>query len=127
MVELSATAVILIVCMVLFAQLLALIGKQERIADARQVALRTAANRLEGLLAKDFAELPLAGNTESPALELLELLPSAEMKVQVSAVESAAEQPAAKQIRVEITWLDAAGVRVPGVALSAWKHAEVAP
>ncbi|WP_425614827.1 hypothetical protein NA78x_004706 [Anatilimnocola sp. NA78] len=130
MIELSATAVVLIVCMVLFAQLLALVGKQERVAAGRQVALRAAANRLEQLLAKDFGELAVTtAKDETTPAEVLKQLPSAQLSVQVSAVEPPAGEVAAKQIRVAITWRDAAGVTVPGVALTGWKHqsAEAAP
>ncbi len=119
LVEVTAAAVIVVVCCALLAQMLFLIARQERTAEARQVAWLSAANRLEQLLAREWADLPVAEAAEGkvPA-ELLRLLPTAQMRTQVIAVEDGA----ARQVSVEIVWRDQAGVSVQPVSLSAWKH-----
>ncbi|WP_145094344.1 hypothetical protein [Anatilimnocola aggregata] len=121
--ELAAAGVVLVACLALFAQILFLVGKQERAAEARQVALRTAANRLETLLAKNWDELTVTEPTaEAASAEVLALIPSATMSVQVSLATEPVDQPPAKQIRVEVSWTDSAGAFVQPVGLSAWKH-----
>lgn len=119
LVEVTAAAVIVIVCCALLAQMLFLIARQERTAEARQVAWLVAANRLEDLVAKEWADLPVAdaASDKVPA-ELLRLLPSAKMHSQVIA----SEEDTARQVRVEISWTDRAGLAVQPVSLSAWKH-----
>lgn len=115
-----ACAMFVIVGLVL-AELLHLVGRQERAADARQAALRAVANRLEGLQARSWNDLPIGKTDETPPDDVLLLLKSARMQSEVTAEEDGVT----RQIRVQLDWRDPAGNWLPPIALSAWKHRPV--
>lgn len=124
-VEVSAASVVLICAFMLLAQLLYLIGRQERSAEARELAVQTVANELEAMLAEDWEALTIgeAQETKAPE-EVRSLLSNLSLKRQVLA----GEEAASKQLRVELTWRDSTGTLVSPVTLVAWKHrAEAAP
>jgi hypothetical protein len=118
-VEVSAASMVLVICFALLAQLLYLIARQERSAEIRGVAVRTAANQLEALLAKRFEDLEMHEQAEAAVPdELLRLAPSAILKTAVTA----SDDENSKQIRVDVAWRSAQGVLVSPVSLTAWKH-----
>jgi hypothetical protein len=118
-VEISAASLVLIMAIMLLAQLLYLVARQERASEARELAGRTAANELEAMLAEDWEELQIdEGIDVSPPEEVLRILRSATLKRQVLAGHDASS----KQLRVELAWHDASGEPVSPVTLVAWKH-----
>jgi Tfp pilus assembly protein PilV len=116
--EVGIACVMFVVVGLVLAELLHLVARQERSADARQAALRAVANRLEQLQARAWDDLPVAKKDETPPDDVLLLLKSARMQAEVIDV----EEGAVRQIRVQIEWRDPAGNWLPPVALSAWKH-----
>jgi type II secretory pathway component PulJ len=116
--EVGIACAMFVIVGIVVAELLHVVARQERTADARQAALRAVANRLEQLQARAWDELPVAKMDERPPEDVLQLLKNARMQSEVTAV----EEGAARQIRVQIDWRDPAGNWLPPVALSAWKH-----
>jgi Tfp pilus assembly protein PilV len=117
--EVSAASVVLIMAFMLLAQMLVLIARHERNAEAREVALREVANQLEVALARSWEDWKIGELQElTPAKEVLALLPTAKLTTQVSAGEDADS----KQLRMELTWKDSTGEFVSPVSLVAWKH-----
>jgi hypothetical protein len=118
-VEITAASLVLIMAIMLLAQLLHLVARQERASEAREAAVRTAANELEAMLAEDWEALTIDEGIEvSPPEALRQLLHSVTVKRQVSAGEDAS----GKQLRVQVSWRDASGELVSSVTLVAWKH-----
>lgn len=119
LIEISAAAFIMMATFALLAQVLLLVQRQERAAEARQLATQEAANRLERTMTLDWDKLTVGERVEhSVSAELTRLLPSAKLFLQV-------EQEAlleAKRVRVEISWQGPAGVAVQPIVLTAWKH-----
>lgn len=116
--ELTTACAMFVVVALVVAELIHVITRQERSADARQAALRAVANRLEQLQARDWDDLPVAKTHETLPDDVQLLLKSARMQTEVTAVEAGA----ARKIRVQIDWRDPAGNWLSPVALSAWKH-----
>ena len=117
--EVAIAAVLFVASAVVVAQLLHLIARQERATDARQLALRAVANRLEVLQAQAWEQLEVRKPMEETVPEnVLLFQKSAKMHSEVVAV----EEGAARQIRVWIEWRDPAGNPVQPLELSAWKH-----
>lgn len=119
LVELAAAAVVLVVACALLAQLLFLAARQERAATARQAAWRAAADELELLAAQEWDQLLPAGLQTEPAPPAVrQLLPSAELRMEVKSHEN----DFIREIRVEIAWQTQAGTEAEPVRLLAWKH-----
>lgn len=117
--EMTAAALILVAAGALLVQMLFLAARQERAAEARQVAWRVAANRLEILAAKNFTELPAGQPRTEPVPEDLRiLLPTAELRTQVTSHEN----DFVREVRVDVVWKSQAGVAVEPVSLAVWKH-----
>jgi hypothetical protein len=119
LVEAVAAAFILTISCALLAQMLFLAAKQERVAEARQIAGRAAANQLEKLMAKNWDELPAVDPKDEPAPpEVLQLLPNAKLRTRVTAHEAGF----VREVRVEIAWQDKSGMEMEPISLAAWKH-----
>jgi len=117
--EVTLASAVLIACAVVIAEMLHLVARQERTTDARHAALRAVANRLEVLRAHGWDELGERPLRDDPVPEeVRSLLKNAKLQSEIVAVEDGA----ARQIRVQLTWRDAAGNRVQPIELSAWKH-----
>ncbi len=115
--EMGIACAMFLVLGIVLAELLNLVARQERSADARQAALRAVANRLEQLQARAWDELPVANTDDELPEDVRLLLKSARMQTEVAAVEDGA-----RQIRVQMDWRDPAGNWQAPVVLTAWKH-----
>lgn len=117
--EVVAAALILVIGCALLTQLLFLSARQERGAEARQLAWRTAANELETLAAKEWTELvPGEPKTEPAPAELRQLLPAAELRTVIKSH----EDDFVREVRVEIVWKTKSGAAAEPVRLAVWKH-----
>jgi hypothetical protein len=112
---------ILSLAMLALMQLLASAASQRRQTMARTAALQELANQAERIAALNWNETApekLTGWT--PSAELTAAIPAAICRIQVT--DEAAEGLAARRIRLEIAWFDAAGGEVQPVRLTVWKH-----
>jgi prepilin-type N-terminal cleavage/methylation domain-containing protein len=104
----------------LMAQVLGGVAQQRRAADQQSLALQEAANLMEQLFAIPFAVL-----TPERAADLTlseparHQLPGARLDV---AVTPASDEPAAKEVRVALRWLDRSGQYGAPLQLTAWRH-----
>ena len=119
LVEVTVAALILTMACAVLVQMLFLAARQERAAEARQVAWRAAANQLELLAAKNWEELPAAeAKTEPAPPEVRQLLPTAELRTRVTSH----EDDFVREVRVEIVWQAKSGAEVQPISLAVWKH-----
>ena len=119
-VEACVAVAIVAVTFVAIAQLLALVTRQQRAQEQRQVAAREAANLMDHVMAAPWDELT------DERLAAWELSPSAVNRLRKGRVHiemiAQERQPDVKVIRVHVDWLDAGGQRGRGVELVSWKH-----
>ncbi|MFV1968436.1 MAG: hypothetical protein ACC628_23675 [Pirellulaceae bacterium] len=102
------------------AQLLVIAAQQQRGHERRRLATQEAANLLERVMARpwnaltaeqvDSLDLPAAAKTRLP-----------DARVRIGIVNEEGE-PARKQVRIRVDWLNRAGQREQPVQLVAWKH-----
>ena len=108
-------------------QILTVSAAQRRASEQRRLALQEVANQAEriALLTWDETTQERLGQLK-PGTELAAAAPSATLNAKLTADDGS---PAAKRIRIEISWLTPAGQSVEPVALTVWKHqpAEVQP
>jgi prepilin-type N-terminal cleavage/methylation domain-containing protein len=102
-----------------FVPALASVSRERRLSMQEHVAMQHAANVLESLTQRAFAELS-AGQTTVPAPpNVRQVLPAAEQTVTIAPV---VNEPAAMKVTVELRWQQAGRWSRP-VTLSAWLHA----
>jgi hypothetical protein len=104
----------------LMAQTLGGVAQQRRAADQQALALQEAANLMEQVSAIPYAELT---RERAADLRLSDLarrqLPGVRLDVAVAAL---ADEPAGKEIRVALRWLDRSGQYGTPLQLTAWRH-----
>ena len=106
----------------LLAQLIAAVGIQRRVADQHSLALQETANLMERLFAVPYAELtPQRAGELRLSASARQTLPDARLRIVVHAV---AGDPAAKQIRISLCWLDRSGRHAAPLELTAWRHGD---
>ena len=101
------------------AQLLFIAAGQRRATEQRRLAVQEVANVAERVAALPWDRLTddwLAAQT--PSAELLAAVPQAQVDYVLSAEPG---PPAARRIRLEVTWLNAAGQTVAPAGLTVWK------
>jgi ribose 1,5-bisphosphokinase PhnN len=102
------------------AQMLGGVARQRRAADQQAMALQETANLMEQLFEMPYAELT---SERAADLSLSELarhqLPGARLEI---AVTPSADEPAAKEVRVALRWLDRSGQYGVPLQLTAWRH-----
>lgn len=104
----------------LLTQLVAAVGVQRRVAEQHSLALQETANLMERLFALPYAELTTQRAAELQLSEAArQRLPDARLAIAVSA---AAGQPAGKEIRISLRWLDRSGRHTAPLELTAWRH-----
>ena len=107
---------------VLMAQLLTALGNQRRACEQRRVALSEVANRLEQAALVPWDELTQQRLEQTPLPPATsECLPSAMLTASVTEESGA---PAGRRIVIELSWVNRAGERLPGVSLAAWRFAD---
>jgi hypothetical protein len=117
--EVSVAILVVATAMVAASQLLAVAAKQQRALDRRVLATREAANLMEHVMARPWNELTEERVASlSLSSEAKRRLPGCQATIKVTTDEQALK---AKQVVVQIDWLDGAGQRVQGVQLAAWK------
>lgn len=118
LVEVSAAAAILALCMALTVQVVGWVGAERRIAARRQWALREADNLMERLTIRPWESLKPDGVDDPKVVERIRSeLPDGRLKIEVS---PATGDPAAKRVRVEIRWKNKAGNDDAPVQVTAW-------
>ena len=101
-------------------QILTVSAAQRRTSEKRRLALQEVANQAE--------RVALLSWDETTDERLDRLAPSAELLVAVSSAALAVKQteeagpPAAKRIRLEVSWTTADGQGVEPVGVTVWKH-----
>jgi hypothetical protein len=104
------------------AQLVGTAGKQRRTTYARQMALLEVANQAERIALADWdAVTPELLTTWPASEELLEVLPSAKC---AAVVTDEVGQAGGRRIRLNVSWMNAAGQEVEPVSLTIWKFRE---
>ena len=118
--ECVVALVLLGAAMALMMQTVAAVSQQRRVADQHALALQETANLMERLFALPFAEL---SSEQAAKLHLSGIaqqrLPGALLEI---AVAPAAGEPAAKEIRLALRWLDRSGQYGSPLQLTAWRH-----
>jgi prepilin-type N-terminal cleavage/methylation domain-containing protein len=112
--------VLLAAAAALMAQMLGSVAHQRRAADQQSLALQEAANLMEQLFAMPYAELTPERAADLTLSELARhQLPGARLEI---AVTPSADEPAAKEVRVALRWLDRSGQYGVPLQLTAWRH-----
>ncbi|HUE73290.1 MAG TPA: type II secretion system protein [Pirellulaceae bacterium] len=104
---------------VLLAQILFAAANQQRVHEQRRVALAEVANRLEQASIVPWTELSkerLEPSSLSPAAQAV--LPGAKLTATVS---DESGELRSRRIRIELSWTNAAGERLPPVTLACWR------
>jgi Tfp pilus assembly protein PilV len=117
--EVVIALAVLSAAMLAVVKLVGVAAGQRRLAEQRRVALQEIANEAERLAVVPWDELApdkLKGWTPSP--ELTAVLPTASCQAEVS---EPAGAPISRQIRLAVTWQNAAGQEVKPVELTVWR------
>lgn len=121
LIEMIAAAAILGAVMAVAYQAVVAAAGQQRALVRRQTALREAANAVERLAALPWQGLtPQAAGALVLSPEARASLPDGEIHAEVT---PDPDEPAARRIRVEVRWPDAAGRWEAPVRLAAWRFA----
>ena len=121
LIELISTCILLGVVFSVSVPLLMLVAQERKSAEQRQFAIQHAANLLEHVTAKSWAELS-TGEQELTAApdDLPIVLPGLERHIEVQELK---EEPRSKQVAVSIRWKNRSGQLVAPIRLSAWVYA----
>jgi len=104
----------------LLGQLLGELAQQRRAADQQTLALQQAANAMEQLAVIPYADLtPERAATLGLSDLARQHLPGAQLEI---AIVPAPDAPPAKQIQVNLRWLDRSGRYGVPVQMTAWRH-----
>ncbi len=119
--DVISAAVAVATLVTLSVQIAASTSHERREGERRVRAQIEAANAMERINALAWSEL--SPDKKLP-IELGEAarqsLPGALLKIDVQAVDATADAPAARRVRVELTWHDRAGQTVKPVQLTQW-------
>lgn len=119
LIEVTVALVILAAAMLALAQMVALAARQRRLTEARRLAMEEVANQAERVAALPWDKVqPDEFTGWEPSAGLTSALPAAECKANVTPEPG---PPAARRVRLEIHWTDAAGQAAPPVGLTLWK------
>lgn len=117
-IETAIGVAVAVIMMIAIAQLVAVIANQRRNVAQVRLATREVANAMERVMAASWDDLSADEPPEvslSPAAE--QRLDEPRLSVVITGVEADA-----KQVRVQIDWLNRAGVRVDPIRVIGWKH-----
>ncbi|WP_435016122.1 type IV pilus modification PilV family protein [Tundrisphaera sp. TA3] len=119
LVEMTATAVMLVAAMTITVQLVGWVAAERRSVARRERALLEAANLLERLAARPWDDLtPDAAKALTLSDATRAALPGAALSIEVAP----AGAPEAKRITVAITWRDRSGSAEAPARLVGWAH-----
>lgn len=119
--EIVIALAVLSLAMVAVVQLVGTAARQRRAGEQRRMALLEVANQAERLAVASWDDTaPDALNGWTPSDELLAALPEAQCRVEVA---EQAGPPPARQIRLLVTWPNAAGQATKPVELTIWRFA----
>ena len=123
MLEIIAACAMLAVLLGLTVEMLTVTAVERRAVERRATAILEAANIAEraSLLGWDETTSEKMAALDLSA-EVKKSLPDATLKLSVDPVEMSASEPAAKHVRIEITWSGPTGREAP-VRLSYWVYA----
>jgi hypothetical protein len=117
--------VVLAAAMLALAQMVALAARQRRLTEARRLAIEEVANQAERVAALPWDKVqPGEFTAWEPSPALMTALPAAKCSAEVTAEPG---PPAARRVRLEVRWSDAAGQAVAPVGLTLWKFEEGGP
>ncbi len=120
LIEMAVGAMLLVAAMAVTAQVIAWVALERRAAERRERAVFEAANLLERVAARPWAEIesaPPAGLKMAEATT--RFLPGSSLDLKVA---SFADAPTRKRITVEVRWLDRSGRPEAPVRLVAWAY-----
>jgi type II secretory pathway pseudopilin PulG len=118
-IELVLALGLLVVFFAMFVPLLGIITRERRMSAQEQAALQHAANVLDDLSRRSYAELSDQNEIALPD-HVRQMLPAVEQTVTITPM---AGEPAAKQVSVSLRWQQAGGTWSHPVTLTAWVHA----
>jgi len=118
-IELVLALGLLVVFFAMFVPVLGMISRERRVSAQEQAALQHAANVLDDLTRRSYAELSDQKDLALPE-HVRQMLPAVEQTVTITPT---AGEPAAKQVTVSLRWQQAGGTWSHPVTLSAWVHA----
>jgi uncharacterized membrane protein len=117
--EMGVALVILTVAMIALVQLVGTAAQQRRRSDQRRLALQEIGNQAERLSLVSWEEVaPGELASWEPSAGLSAVLPQAACHVEVCDEDGS---PAARRIRLSVTWQNATGQRVEPVELTVWR------
>jgi hypothetical protein len=118
--EVAMSGAILMIAMALTVKVLGWVGAERKVWDRRQWAAQEAANLMEEITSRPFAEVN-AESTKKRALspEALRLLPEAELKVEVGENDQAGGA-GSKRVALQLRWLNRSGEWDAPVRLVSW-------
>lgn len=120
MVEVTITAMLLVIAMTLTLQALGWVAAERRAVDRRQCAIREASNLMERLAARPWEDLTPEALKEVRLSDLTtRALPGAELNLAVDEQDQA-EAGDSKRLSLRLRWRNRAGGWEAPVRLSAW-------
>ena len=125
LIEVTVALVVLAAAMLALAQMVTLVARQRRLTEARRMALQEVANQAERIAVLPWDDAaPDKLTAWEPSTELLAGIPAAQCAIEVT---DEPGPPAARRVRLEVRWNDAAGQPVAPAELTLWKFAERRP
>lgn len=120
LVEVTITALLLVVAMTVTAQLLGWVAAERRAVERRQCAIQEAANLMERLTSRPWSELTSETLARVPLSdEARQTLPGAELSV---AAETSTAPVAARRLSLRLRWRNRSGGWEAPVRLTAWAY-----
>lgn len=125
LIEVTVALVVLAAALLALAQMVTLVARQRRLTEARRIALQEVANQAERVAVMAWDEAaPDKLTAWEPSPELIAAIPLSACSVRVT---DEPGPPAARRVRLEVSWNDAAGQPVTPAGLTLWKFAEGRP
>jgi hypothetical protein len=125
LIEVTVALVVLAAAMLALAQMVALAARQRRLTEARRLAMDEVANQAERVAALPWDKVQPAEFTSwEPSAALTGAIPAVKCLAEVT---DEPGPPAARRVRLEVQWTDAAGQPTSPVGLTLWKFAEAQP
>jgi len=120
MMELIAVCVLLGMLLAVCMQMVAAVASQHRAAERRQCAMLELGNIMERVAARPWNQLTAAAlASERPAASAVDLLPEAELKMEVAALPN---EPNAKRITAVLRWRDRDGCPPSQTILTTYRY-----
>jgi hypothetical protein len=119
--ELLVALFVMTTALVALVQLLAVTAGQRRLLEQRRIALQEVANQAERMASVPWDEITAEKLASwEPSANLQAALPQAKCTAEILDEDG---PPAARRIRLSVTWPNAAGQMVDPVSLATWRFA----